>query len=264
MIDTVTAEVPVASSQGCLAGFTETKPSVCSFGSAKPTRTIVLFGDSHADEFSTPIIALAKEQNWRIITYLKASCSVAEIPVYSIRLRRDFTECTLWRSTALAEIVALKPDAVLIAQFSTGYIQGPHTSLGEHAVDLAAWSIGLTKTLRVLDGARIPVIIIRDTPTPGRNIKLCLARSDWHNTSMVNCETPRPLSLIESVADAERHVAETFERAHFIDVSSAICSPTSCPPSLDNLIVYRDANHLTTSYSTRLLAPLRSALLPLL
>jgi peptidoglycan/LPS O-acetylase OafA/YrhL len=264
MIETATGEVPTASSQGCLSGFTDAKPTVCSFGTTKPTRTIVLFGDSHADELSTPIIALAQEQNWRIVTYLKASCSVAEIPVYSFRLRRDFSECTQWRATALAEILNLKPDAVIIVQFSTGYIQGPHTGLGEHAVNLATWSTGITKTLRVFDDAEIPVIIIRDTPTPGRNMRVCLARADWRNTPLTDCEIPRPVALLENVANAERHLAETFKRAHFIDVSFVFCDPTICPPILDNTIVYRDANHLTTSYSIRLLVHLRSALLPLL
>jgi hypothetical protein len=151
-----------------------------------------------------------------------------------------------------------------MVQFSTAYIQGPHTALGEHAVNLATWSTGITKTLRVFDDAEIPVIIIRDTPTPGRNMRVCLARADWRNTPMTDCETPRPVALIENVANAERHLTETFKRAHFIDVSSVICNPKICPPILDNTIVYRDANHLTTSYSIRLLVHLRSALLPLL
>ena len=61
----------------CVASLEQTKPRSCSLGASKPQKTIVLFGDSHADHWSTPLAKIAETNNWRLVTYLKSSCSVA-------------------------------------------------------------------------------------------------------------------------------------------------------------------------------------------
>jgi peptidoglycan/LPS O-acetylase OafA/YrhL len=266
MIDDVTKQAPTASGsgRGCLIGFTDSKPVACIFGVAASARTVVLFGDSHADEWSTPIISLAEQQSWRLVTYLKASCSVADIPVYNMRLHRFLPECANWRARALAEIIRLHPSVVVIAESSSGYIRGSLTGLGENAVDLATWSEGLRRSLRTLHGAGIPVIVLRDSPRPGRNIRDCLARAEWHGLPTSVCETPRSEGLAVSVTEAERDAAASVPEVHFVDLSSAFCGPTVCPAVRDGIVVYRDANHLTTRYAAHLLEPLGSVLIPII
>ena len=199
------------------------------------------------------------------MTYLKSSCSAADVPVYNMRLRRlSRSECAKWRSRAMAEIVRLQPDAVIIGEFSSGYIRGPLSSLGENAVDLATWSEGLGRSLHTFQASGIPVILLGDTPTPGRNTRLCLARADWHRVPNSNCATPRSFALNAAVIGAERSVASWFATVQFIDLSSEFCDSTTCPAVRDGIVVYRDANHLTTAYAAHLLAPLRDALLPII
>jgi hypothetical protein len=208
-------------------------------------------------------VALADQEGWRLVTYLKASCSVADISVYNIRLHRFSPECAKWRSQALAEIVRLQPDAVVIGEFSSGYIRGPITGLGEHAVDLATWSAGLQHSLRTLDAAGIRVILLRDTPTPGRDMRLCLARADWRNLPKSSCATLRSFALTATVTEAEKGVAAAFTATHFVDLSSEFCDSTVCPPVRDGTIVYRDAHHITTAYAKQLLTPLKDIMLPI-
>ena len=181
-----------------------------------------------------------------------------------MRLRRVSPECAEWRTRALAEIVRLQPDAVLIAEFSSGYVRGDVTSLGEHAADLAAWTDGLRRSLRTLDASGIPTILLRDTPIPGRDMRLCLARADWKNYPISNCATARSLALPATIGEAERRVAASFPAAHFIDLSSEFCDLVSCPAIREGTIVYRDANHLTNAYARRLLNPLRDTLRPII
>lgn len=263
MIDTVTGQLAPANSNGCLADLTVSKPVVCTFGTATPVRTIVLIGDSHADEWSTPVVSLAEQESWRVLTYMKALCSVADIPIYNMRLRRFSPECAEWRSQALAEIVRLRPDAVVIGQFSAGYVRGPLTIMGENAVALATWSEGLERTLRALDAAEIPTIVLRDTPTPGRNMRNCLAQADWRTLPISSCATPRSFALPATIAEAERGVAALFHKAYFIDLSSEFCSLTNCPAVRKDTIVYRDTNHITTAYAALLRGPLRDAMVPI-
>jgi len=42
----------------------------------------------------------------------------------------------------------------------------------------------------------------------------------------------------------------------YFDVTSWLCTATTCPPIVGNLLVYRDDNHITTKYSLWLAAPI--------
>ncbi len=253
-----------ASSRGCLLEFTNANAVGCSFGVTSSSKTFVLLGDSHADEWSTPLATLADREGWHMVTYLKSSCAVAKIPVYNVRLHRISPECAIWRSKALDSIVRLGPDAVIIVEYSSGYIHGPHSDLGEHAVDLATWSAGLGDSLRQLQAAGIPVILVRDSPTPGTNIRNCLSYADWRGIPESRCATPRSLAVSNAITDAERSVAEGIPGVRFVDFSSIFCDQTTCPAVRDGIIVYRDGDHLTTSYATHLAEPLKDLLLPMM
>ncbi len=261
-ISDVTLRLPVAGSRGCLLEFIHTKPITCTFGSDAAPKTSVLFGDSHADEWSTPLAFLAGDEGWRVVTYLKASCSVADIPVYNIRLHRLSPECTSWRSQALAEIVKLRPAAVVILEFSSYYIRSPLTDLGERAVDLATWSAGLDRSLRTLTAAGIRVVLVRDNPTPGRNMRECLLYAVWHGLPESRCATPRLAALNDAVTVAEHKVVDAISGVRFADFTSEFCDQTICPAVRGGLIVYRDGHHLTTSYAMGLAEPLRSVVRP--
>jgi SGNH domain (fused to AT3 domains) len=262
MIEGVSWEGPTASSRDCLLEATAAEPLTCTFGAVESSRTIVLLGDSHADQWSTPLVALAEQESWRVVTFLKASCPVADIPAYNFRLRRSWPECEEWRSRALAEIVRMRPDAVIVGQFSSSYVSDPSKSLNAGLV--AKWEEGLRRSLGTLDDAGISIILLRDTPVPGRNIKHCLARADWRNYPISDCATPRSLALPAGVVEAERDVVASLRGAHFIDLSGEFCDSISCPAVRQETIVYRDSHHLTTAYARRLLKPLRDALLPII
>jgi peptidoglycan/LPS O-acetylase OafA/YrhL len=266
MIGDVTKQAPRASGvgRGCLLDLTDSKPVACVFGAPMSARTVVLFGDSHADQWSTPIISLAEQQGWRVVTYLKASCSVADVPVYDSRLHRFSPECSQWRAQVLAEVAHLHPTGIVVAEFSSGYIRGPITGMSENAVDLPTWSDGLRRSLRALHGAGVPVIVLRDNPSPGKNIRDCLARAEWHGLPTSICETSRLVALDASVTKTERDAAASVPGVHFIDLSSMFCDSTACPPMREGIVVYRDAHHLTTRYAAHLLEPMKSALLPII
>ena len=249
--------------QECLIGFNKTRPLACTFGPPSPVQTLVIFGDSHADQWSTPIIALALQQHWQVVTYLKSACAIADIQVFNQILERDFPECTKWRALAIAEILRLHPAIVVVGEFSNSYIQGLGHGPQKYGVDLPTWAGGLYRTLRAFDDAGIQVALLRDSPMPSRNIRNCLATADWRGLPLTSCDTQRSTALNGSVAIAEKNVAAALRNVHFIDFSSAICDETVCPAMRQGVVVYRDASHLTGSYAWRLFGLLKSALLPL-
>lgn len=255
------AEEPVASGSGrnCLIGFTDVEPVKCTFGSSDAAKTVVLFGDSHADQWSTPLAQLASERGWRLVTLLKASCAVSDIQAYSPRLRRDWPECSEWRARAIEQIRELQPAMVVISQYSSGYIRGPWTARGDHAVTYEDWEAGLRRTLEQLRAANVPVLLLRDSPSPGRNVGACVARSRWRELSESSCDTPRIKALDPKISPLESAIA-TSMGVRFGDLSAEFCDDSVCPSVRSGILVYRDANHMTTDFAERQAAVLRPML----
>lgn len=256
----VTGEASVSRKLGCLLGFTETRRAPCNIGVVSASKTVVLFGDSHADQWSTPLANIAKTEGWRVLTYLKSSCSVADIPVYNLRLHRYSPECMAWRSESIASIVALRPDLIIVGEFSRGYVHGPITGLGKHAVDATTWSDGLRKSLIKLRGAGSAVVVLRDTPSPGRDIRRCLERAAWKRASFAGCDTPRSAGLDAALAKAEEAAAASVPEVRFVDLTPQLCSNATCPAVVNGMIAYRDNNHMSTRFAETLAEPLRAML----
>jgi peptidoglycan/LPS O-acetylase OafA/YrhL len=251
----------VATAQGCLLGFSDVRPNPCAFGAASSSKKIVLFGDSHADQWSTPLSSIAKAEGWHLITYLKASCPVADVAVYNLRLRLFGDICETWRSNVIAEIIRLRPAAVVIGEFSSGYVQGPLSFLGKNAISLKTWSAGLKGSLNALHAAGIPIVLLRDSPTPGRHIPNCLEQAEWRGVSRTSCDVPRLSSLDTALTSAEALDAQAVPGVRFVDLSSHFCDEAMCPAVIGGMVVYRDENHLTNGYAASLTKPLRAALL---
>ena len=247
---------PVASGskQNCLVAFASSDVVTCTFGRIDaPTKTVVLFGDSHADHWSSLLAALAEQKGWRLVTVLKAFCPAAGFSVYVAQLNRMSGECDAWRTAALARILALKPDLVLIAQASGGYVSGPLTSLGPHAASHDAWSRSIASTVAPLDAAGLHVLLIRDTPFSLRSSPVCLARIAWRHGNPERCAMPRAEVLDERTAQAERAALAPYRNATYADLTDRFCSTTTCPATIDDIVVYRDNNHVSNAYAIHLL-----------
>jgi len=251
-IQASTSKYSISTENGCLVAFTTAKPARCVFGPSNYTRTIVLFGDSHADQWTTALARIAERKQWRLITYLKSSCSASDIAVYNMRLRRFSPECEAWRRETIDQIVADRPDLIIVSQFSSGYIKGDLTNLGPNAVEQDAWEAGLRQTFLSLQAAHSAILLLRDNPTPYLPVGICLARAEWRGLSMDECGRDREVAVINTVTKSEQRVASQFANTRFVDLTPEICSGSRCPATRDGTIVYRDANHLTVDFTLRL------------
>lgn len=113
---TVTDDQPVTSSDGCHIDFLVVNQGACTYGDPTGQQTMVLMGDSHAQQWFPALNAAAKENHWQLISWTKAACSIADYNIYSAELHRPFTECIEWRERAINKIISLKPELVLIGQ----------------------------------------------------------------------------------------------------------------------------------------------------
>jgi hypothetical protein len=254
-------EQPTASGSGqnCLIRFVDVEPIKCVFGAPNSSKTVVLFGDSHADQWSTPLAQLATEQGWRLVTLLKASCAVADISDYNMRLRRHWPECAEWRARSIEEIRRLQPDLVIVSQFSSAHIRGPWTASGVYAVTYEEWAAGLERSLQTLRTAGVPVLLLRDSPSPRKDVGNCIARSRWRGIPEENCNIPREDALDPRISPLESAVAASVG-ARFGDLSAEFCDRQVCPGVKSGTLVYRDAHHITTAFAARQVPVLRALL----
>jgi peptidoglycan/LPS O-acetylase OafA/YrhL len=229
---------------------TLTSPEVtppCSYGRLDAAKTVVLLGDSHALQWFPAFERLANRHGWRLVSLTRSSCSPAPVRVLNRKLKRVYTECDSWRESSLARIRAMHPQLVVVAS-NTGY----RDDLVDHPDDPdALWASAWARLFAALRATAGKVVLLADTPFLSREPADCLAAA---NASVSACAEPTGTVLRDPDWRAiVRHAAEKVG-APVVDPVPWLCAQR-CPPVVGNLLVYRDANHLTSEYAD-MLAPL--------
>ena len=233
---------------GCDDSYTDTIVKRCQFGDTASKTTIVLLGDSHAAQWFPALDAIANQRGWRLVTLTKATCPPVEISIYSPILGRQFRECDEWRAAALDRIRVEKPLMVVVG---VARHYGPEYHFQVYGTD---WISGLTKIVGELRAITPHVVVFGATPKPDQDVPGCLSA---HLTDVGACVQSRAGSLNTIGSLAER-TAVAQAGGRYLPVAQWLCTRSRCPVVVDNLLVYRDDNHLTTTI-TAWLAPLVAA-----
>ncbi|MFM2194281.1 MAG: hypothetical protein RLZZ460_951 [Chloroflexota bacterium] len=227
---------------GCLAFERVTTPPECVYGVKGSTVTIALVGDSHASHWFPAIEAIALERGWRLLTFVKVSCSFTTLPQRNLALKRVYRECTTFNEATVARLSEIKPALTIIVNRRT------FRPIAE----------GVTPTIAgAAFGemvARLPGItaILVDTPDPGRDVPACLSK---HPSDIRACLFTQDDADNREIGVAERVAAEA-SGATLIDLTSEICAAWPCSPIAKNVLIYRDEDHMTETFSRTLATPL--------
>lgn len=224
----------VALESDCQGAFRPTSPLVartCAQLAAvgEASGTVVVVGDSHAQQWMGAVLPIAREQGWNVVALLKGGCSFAadEPPVPGSQ------DCVRWRAAADRYIQRLQPDIVfgMATETEPG---GP----GERALD------GLEETVERLESAGAEVVLFRDNPRFTEDIFECVVEN---GADSVLCRADRSDALARF--DPARGSAGD---AHLVDLSDYLCPEDVCFPVIGNVAVYLDDNHLTHMYAATL------------
>ncbi|HEX6867601.1 MAG TPA: SGNH hydrolase domain-containing protein, partial [Candidatus Limnocylindrales bacterium] len=234
-------------SDGCGLALGGTKPPTCRYGAEGAAVTVALVGDSHAAHLFPAVERLALEHGWEVVPYTKFSCVFVDMPLWSPHLKRDYTECPVWRDHVLDRLAALDPDVVLIA--SNRWFP----AIADRDSEPERQGAALARLIERIDA---PVGIIVDTPRSEADAPACLAS---HPDAIERCTTTR------TAAFGWRHLRRESEAARLtgadiIDLSDAVCPVDPCPLVVGDLLVYRDHHHLTATFSASLADALDDAL----
>lgn len=240
---------PLISSNGCQASFAQTDPGGCTFGpSGRPL--IVLFGDSHAGHWFPALNDFVDKNGYELKTYTKNSCPSVEVPTQ--RAGAPYTACDIWRSAVIAQLEQLNPALIVLSNYGANVA-------ADEGQQAAAWADGVTKTVSSLGGIA-PIAVIADTPDLKQTPSICLSA---HLMSTINCSRTREFALASPTREAER-LAATEAGAVDVDLTDYMCSATTCAPVVGRTLIYRDAQHLTATFSRQLGAVLGQKLEPLI
>ena len=241
-------DVPVLYDDGCHLDFDQTKADGCSFGPAGAP-TVALFGDSHAAQWFPALEKITQDHGVRLETYTKSSCP--SVSVASQRNGSAYTACTRWREAVLQRLVAHPPALVLLANFGAPASSGPAPTAG--------WEAGMAETVRRLQPVT-RVAVVTDTPNLQQTPSICLSA---HLTDAEACGASRQVAL-DSPARAAERAALAGTGAVPVDLTGYLCTASSCPPIIGDTLVYRDAHHITATFSRELSGALWERLSPVL
>ena len=232
----------------CLTVSRVSRVSECVFGDRSSNTNVVLFGDSHAEQWFPAVNAIAQQRRWRVVTLLKSSCPAARVDVYSLQLKGWDLECSAWRERALERIVELQPAIVVLAE-KDQYINKYPDELHPFPISPQRFREGMRSTLSYLDAHGLKTLVIADVPNAHFDVPTCLSRLEAHSLATHNCMLPRDSALNQDVRAAESEAVQKLDSVRLIDFADVFCAGSSCRPEIDGQVVYRDTNHLTSTFA---------------
>ena len=236
------ADAPVPFNDGCFDNFTDASVHPCLYGDTSSSRSIVLFGDSHALMWFPAIDNLANQQHDALVVMAKATCPPIDITIFSPDLGRTYTECNEWRAAELERMTTLRP-AVVILGFSREYgIPDDHV-----VVDGPAWQSGLADMITTIErdtGAR--VVLMGDDPYPQQSVADCLSQ---HLSDTPVCAIPKHYPFYNPGGIPQERAIAASTGAGYVDTDPWFCMATVCTVIVGNMLVYRDDNHITATYA---------------
>ncbi|MGQ1839872.1 acyltransferase family protein [Kocuria turfanensis] len=197
---------------------------------ADPERTVVVIGDSHAQQLLTPIHRAADAQGWKVVSYLRMACR------YTGDAEPADAECGEFNAAAREAALEAEPDAVLTIG-TLSLPEAPHEKL----VD------GYEAGVRPFLDAGIPVLAFRDNPRFPFSMFACV---ETYGPERERCNPPRSESLLPE--NPLEDLAARHEDLHSVDLTDRLCTDTVCPGVVGNIQVYMDLDHVTSAYGETL------------
>ncbi|HVA04895.1 MAG TPA: acyltransferase family protein [Acidimicrobiales bacterium] len=230
-----------ADAKGCEAKLAATSVPACVFGDPRGHHTMVLYGDSHALMWFEALDAVAKHAHWRLVVLGKDWCHVSLVvrtnpPGFGVPGGR-YTQCDAWHRFAIQRINKVNPDLLIVTEEPGGerYPTGKITP--------GLWEQGLVKALDAITSPKTQKVVLGNIPITTHINPNCLAR---HEHDVQAC-SGLPNFSHTAMNNAEK-TAASASGARYIDVMPWFCS-TTCTDIIDDIVVYKDSDHITATYS---------------
>ena len=226
--------------KGCSARQGQTTSKICRLGEPAAAKTLVVFGDSHAEMWMPAVLKMAHRDDWAVVPFVKVGC------VSSSWTHRSWP-CGVWYRWAVNRAAALRPQASLLV----GSWAGSRTP--------AAAVKGMAKLIGDAHRFSASTIVVGDSPHQHRNPVDCLLAK---GATMRTCSSRATLAELQTDAAVARAAAK--QRVGFVNVTGWFCARASsvavlCPLVVNRTISWVDQGHISATYGTELATPFRNA-----
>lgn len=222
-----------------------TNPEPCWLGDSSATRTLVLYGDSHAGSWIPAMDLYAKSIKAKLAVFWFPGCPSPLVVAstngsfYSSRA----ADCNTWNSKITSAIAGVNPFAIVMA---SGYGTDHSFSATEYQQWLTGWTV-LGRQLRS-KAPRSAFYMLSTTPYLRQSAPQCLANQpnaigNCGYSSAAFAQSGYTFSLgdnrLRDIASS-RAVGATL-----VDVVPLFCANLFCPAVIGNTVVYGDTHHIT-------------------
>ena len=228
-------KLPAINVDGCNRKLGQVISPACTYGDIKASRTIILYGDSHAAQWFPALDKIGRENNFKIISLTKSTCPAAEVEKELIGIYR-VKECQAFRDYAVERISKEKPLAVIMSGMQPFF--EPYTKRDA----LTWWLNGESIALNRIKPHTKYAIYLSDTPLPQQDIPQCLAAGRGSK-----CDDSKPINPTVATGLLA------------IDPTPWLCGK-DCPAVVDGIVAYRDKSHISHAMSEHLAPNLLASL----
>jgi peptidoglycan/LPS O-acetylase OafA/YrhL len=214
----------------------------CVYGNKTGSYTVALIGDSHASDLFPAMDFVAQKQSWKLVALVKSGCRFSSLRLYDYFLEREYAECAAWNEQIVAYLKSNPANLVVISL--------SHYDVNLEAADQGylAQAQGLAAEIgKLLSTTR--VVIVVDPPLPGKEfVPVCLSvyPADYRRCAFSSSASGNDIGAREAAA-------AKISGAGILDLTDQICPGTGdCPAVINNMIVWRDNEHLTATFSRSL------------
>lgn len=226
----------------------------CTYGKEDSPMVVAVVGDSHADQWVPALSDIADKRGWKVVEYTKAACSFADAPI-TTKDGLPYPQCQQWSTALLNKLLTDKPTLVITSHIYKRVLIDGQVNFDD--ANRAALAAGLKRNYEALNNAGVPVLIIQDTPRPIVDIPECVQQ---HADKLTQCAADRS-DMLPADLGAEQEEAKTgLQNVQMIDLNDAICPTDRCAAVIGNVLVYRDASHITGTYIRTLVPRLEAEL----
>jgi peptidoglycan/LPS O-acetylase OafA/YrhL len=215
----------------------------CVYGDEESDTTVVLFGDSHAEQYSAPLVTIAQRRGWRLVVLTRASCPIGQVDYQPT--------CNAWRANTLRRILRQERPELIITGNATDRrfkvkVDGRRLTRRQSQPLLEE---GFTRTYRTLRESGARVAVIRDQARAPFGTNECVIE---HPDDLRRCA----FSPHRPERNAFDDVGARAAGVEVIDPMPLLCPRVDtdrlCPAVVGNVLVYRDTYHLSATFARTL------------
>lgn len=226
-------------------------PAICDYSGGRPeAESVWLVGDSHAQQWQSAIIELARQKNWKLNLSYSGGCPLTDAPYVGYRgLAAEpskIRKCAIWGANVVAAVERDKAAKV----FTSTFAAGEQIDDGTGRSQVEQYKDGFGRYWSRWSRAGAVVYPIADPPLNDRVRDVsCIAVSA---ADPAQCRAPRAQALpIDPLVEASKANSEGG-RIRLLDMSDYFCDASFCHGAAGGVAIYFDADHLNRQYVVQL------------